>query len=124
MMDIDHFKQINDAFGHAQGDMVLSEITDVIKNNVRKSDIVARYGGEEFVALLPNTDEEGAFVQAERLREAVKGYRCSGRDRCIMVTISLGFQPSRLQRYLLPMTWWVRQMMHCIGRREAEGTGR
>ncbi|MEK6725879.1 MAG: diguanylate cyclase [Deltaproteobacteria bacterium] len=90
MMDIDHFKQINDAFGHAQGDMVLSEITDVIKNNVRKSDIVARYGGEEFVALLPNTDEEGAFVQAERLREAVKGYRCSGRDRCIMVTISLG----------------------------------
>ena len=90
MMDIDHFKHINDAFGHAQGDTVLSEITDVIKNVVRKSDIVARYGGEEFVALLPNTDEEGAFVQAERLREAVKGYRCSGRDKCIMVTISLG----------------------------------
>lgn len=90
MMDIDHFKHINDTFGHAQGDKVLSEITDVIKNNVRKIDIVARYGGEEFVVLLPNTDKEGVFIEAERLREAVKDYRCSGIDRCIMVTISLG----------------------------------
>lgn len=90
MMDIDHFKHINDAFGHGQGDTVLQEITDVIKHNVRKTDIVARYGGEEFVVILPNTDKAGAFMQAERLREAVKGYRCSGKDRCIMVTVSLG----------------------------------
>ncbi|MBF8250824.1 MAG: Diguanylate cyclase [Deltaproteobacteria bacterium] len=90
MMDIDHFKHINDAFGHAQGDKVLSEITDVIKNNVRHIDIVARYGGEEFVVLLPNTDKEGAFIEAERLRKAVNAYRCSSRDRSIVVTISLG----------------------------------
>ena len=90
MMDIDHFKNINDAFGHAQGDKVLSEIADLITNNVRKIDMVARYGGEEFVALLPNTDKEGVFIEAERLREAIKAYKCSGRDRCIMVTISLG----------------------------------
>ena len=90
MMDLDHFKHINDAFGHAQGDKVLSEITDVIKNNVRKIDIVARYGGEEFVVLLPNTAKEGAFIQAERLRKAVIAYSCSSRDKCILVTVSLG----------------------------------
>jgi len=90
MMDIDHFKHINDAFGHGQGDTVLKEITDLIRKNVRNTDIVARYGGEEFVALLPNTDKDGAFLHAERLREAIMGYRCSGRDRCIMITVSLG----------------------------------
>lgn len=90
MLDIDYFKNINDAFGHGQGDIVLREITDVIKNNVRKTDMVARYGGEEFVIILPQTDREGSFVQAERIRNAVKGYRCSGGDRCIMVTVSLG----------------------------------
>lgn len=90
MLDIDYFKSINDAFGHKQGDIVLKEITDVIKNNARKTDVVARYGGEEFVVLLPQTDRDGAFIQAERIRTAVKGYRCSEQDRCIMVTISLG----------------------------------
>jgi len=90
MMDVDHFKHINDAFGHAQGDKVLCEITVVIKNNVRQIDIVARYGGEEFVVLLPNTDKEGVFIEAERLREAVKAYRCSSKDSRIPVTISLG----------------------------------
>jgi len=90
MLDIDYFKSINDAFGHKQGDVVLKEITDIIKNNSRKTDVVARYGGEEFVVLLPETDRDGAFIQAERLRNAVKGFRCSGQDRCIKVTISLG----------------------------------
>ena len=90
MLDIDYFKSINDAFGHKQGDTVLKEITDIIKNNSRKTDVVARYGGEEFVVLLPQTDRDGAFIQAERLRNAVKGFRCSGQDRCIKVTISLG----------------------------------
>lgn len=90
MLDIDYFKNINDAFGHAQGDIVLKEITDVIKENVRQTDIVARYGGEEFVILLPQTTREGAFVEAERIRKAIKSYRCSGRDQCIMVTVSMG----------------------------------
>lgn len=90
MLDIDHFKSINDAFGHAQGDIVLKEITDVLRKSVRKTDIVARYGGEEFVVLLPHTDKEGAFIQAERIREAAKGNRCSGSNTCIMVTVSLG----------------------------------
>jgi two-component system cell cycle response regulator len=90
MMDVDHFKNINDSFGHAQGDRILREISDLLKNNVRKIDIVARYGGEEFVVLLPNTNKEGAFIEAERLREAVEAYRYSARDRFMEITISLG----------------------------------
>lgn len=90
MLDIDHFKSINDAFGHAQGDIVLKEITDLLRKSVRKIDIVARYGGEEFVILLPHTDKEGAFIHAERIREAVRGNRCSDSNTCIMVTVSLG----------------------------------
>ena len=90
MLDIDHFKSINDAFGHAQGDIVLKEITDVLRKSVRKIDIVARYGGEEFVILLPHTDKEGAFIHAERIRETVKGNRCAESNTCIMVTVSLG----------------------------------
>lgn len=90
MLDIDHFKSINDAFGHAQGDIVLKEITDVLRKSVRKTDIVARYGGEEFVILLPHTDKEGGFIHAERIREAARGNRCSDSNTCIMVTVSLG----------------------------------
>ncbi|MEK7851923.1 MAG: diguanylate cyclase [Deltaproteobacteria bacterium] len=90
MLDLDHFKSINDAFGHAQGDIVLKEITDALRKSVRKTDVVARYGGEEFVILLPHTDQEGAFIHAERIREAARGNRCSDSNTCIMVTVSLG----------------------------------
>ncbi len=90
MLDLDHFKSINDAFGHAQGDIVLKEITDLLRKSVRKIDLLARYGGEEFVILLPHTDKEGAFIHAERIREAARGNRCSDSNTCIMVTVSLG----------------------------------
>ncbi|MBI5892514.1 MAG: diguanylate cyclase [Deltaproteobacteria bacterium] len=90
MLDIDYFKDINDAFGHGQGDTVLKELTDIMKNNARNTDIVARYGGEEFVIILPQTDKEGAFIQAERIRNAINGYKCCISDKCVMLTISLG----------------------------------
>lgn len=90
MLDIDYFKNINDAFGHGQGDIVLREIADVVRNCVRKTDMLARYGGEEFAVLLPQTDKDGAVMEGERIRNAVKDYKCTGPDRCIMVTVSLG----------------------------------
>lgn len=71
MMDIDHFKRINDRFGHLAGDQVLIGIARCLRRHVRKSDFVARYGGEEFVILLPETDAEGARRFAERLRAAI-----------------------------------------------------
>ena len=68
MFDIDHFKSINDKFGHMVGDDVLKDITDLISNNIRKTDTFGRYGGEEFIILCPNTTEKGAIALAEKLR--------------------------------------------------------
>jgi diguanylate cyclase (GGDEF)-like protein len=71
MLDIDHFKRVNDNWGHAAGDAVLREIAQRIESQVRASDIAARYGGEEFVVLLPGTDVDSALLLAERIRKAV-----------------------------------------------------
>ncbi len=71
MLDIDHFKRVNDNWGHAAGDAVLREIAQRIESQVRASDVAARYGGEEFVVLLPGTDVGSALLLAERIRTAV-----------------------------------------------------
>ena len=71
MLDIDHFKRVNDSWGHAAGDVVLQELAIRIESQVRASDVAARYGGEEFVILLPNTDNESGRRLAERVRKAI-----------------------------------------------------
>jgi diguanylate cyclase (GGDEF)-like protein len=71
MMDIDHFKEVNDTFGHAVGDKVLTAFAGILRSRLRSEDILARYGGEEFVALLPESDEAMALALAWRLRAAV-----------------------------------------------------
>ncbi len=72
LMDVDHFKQYNDTFGHQAGDEVLRTVAQILKERVREGDFVARYGGEEFVVVLPRADEESAAMVAERLRQAVE----------------------------------------------------
>jgi two-component system cell cycle response regulator len=72
LMDVDHFKQYNDTYGHQAGDEVLRQVAQILQANVREGDFVARYGGEEFVIVLPRTDLESAVAVAERLREAVQ----------------------------------------------------
>lgn len=72
MIDIDHFKQLNDTFGHHVGDQVLREIAAILMKDMREVDTVARYGGEEFVMILPETTEAGAVYVAQRLRRAVE----------------------------------------------------
>jgi diguanylate cyclase (GGDEF)-like protein len=72
MVDIDHFKHINDTYGHPIGDWVLIEVAKILKSRIREPDIVARYGGEEFVVVLPATEIAGAEVLAERLRRAIE----------------------------------------------------
>jgi len=71
MMDIDHFKAINDTYGHPTGDVVLREVSALLKESMRKIDIVARWGGEEFIVLLDSTDEDDAFRKADQLRENI-----------------------------------------------------
>lgn len=89
MMDIDNFKQINDTYGHRVGDMVLKEISALIKKGVRKTDIVARYGGEEFSVILPHTLLKGAVEEAERIREMVESHAYAGLVNH-RVTVSVG----------------------------------
>jgi diguanylate cyclase (GGDEF)-like protein len=73
MLDVDHFKRVNDSWGHAAGDAVLREIAQRIESRVRASDVAARYGGEEFIVLMPSTDIGAALLLSERVREAVSG---------------------------------------------------
>jgi diguanylate cyclase (GGDEF)-like protein len=86
LMDIDHFKAINDTYGHPVGDSVLAKIARAIEGQIRISDTPARYGGEEFTVILPETGAEGAEVIAERIRVAVE----SMDDLPCPVTVSIG----------------------------------
>jgi diguanylate cyclase (GGDEF)-like protein len=74
MYDIDHFKLVNDTFGHDAGDVVLQTVTSLVKGNVRATDVVARWGGEEFMLLMPQTDMPAAANVAEKLRELIAGH--------------------------------------------------
>lgn len=90
MFDIDFFKKVNDNYGHPAGDLVLMNIARTIESAVRPSDIVARYGGEEFAVILPETNEAGMKVFAERLRSSVEGLDTIADGQHIQVTISSG----------------------------------
>jgi len=90
MIDIDHFKLINDLHGHAVGDKVLCSLVDVCKSNLRNADIISRHGGEEFVALLPETQIEMAYIVAERLRIAVENMEIIESGQEFSITISVG----------------------------------
>lgn len=91
MLDIDHFKNINDTYGHLLGDEILKEMAMLIKGCLRSMDVVARYGGEEFAILLPETELEDAIQTAERIRMAVKNHEFgSALGKRIAVTVSQG----------------------------------
>ena len=90
MIDIDHFKRVNDAHGHAAGDAVICQVGRIISEAVRTTDKVARFGGEEFVVLLRETDLQGAAIFAERIRQAVAGTVFASEGRELRATISIG----------------------------------
>ncbi|MEM9865615.1 MAG: diguanylate cyclase [Myxococcota bacterium] len=88
--DIDHFKSVNDTYGHATGDVVIKELGEILRNVKRDTDIVARFGGEEFCVLCEETDTEGARLLAERIREELKGTTFQTELGKLNVTASLG----------------------------------
>jgi diguanylate cyclase (GGDEF)-like protein len=90
MIDIDHFKQINDSHGHAVGDDVLRFVATLIRETLRAGDLVARWGGEEFLAVLPSTDRSSAEIVAERVRTAVSQTPVITGDPVIAVSVSIG----------------------------------
>ncbi len=90
MIDVDNFKQINDAHGHLVGDSVLRQLGEILRREQRTVDVVARYGGEEFVVLLPETGNPGARIFAERVLKKVASQNFGDAERMVHVTISIG----------------------------------
>lgn len=87
LIDVDHFKQVNDNYGHSIGDSVLRDVAAVLNDNIREADILGRWGGEEFLIVAPETDTDGALRFGEKLREAVERHRFI---KDIRITISIG----------------------------------
>ena len=90
MLDLDHFKRVNDHYGHLAGDQVLRHTVAVVRQRLRAQDVLGRYGGEEFLLLLPGTDVAGAQQLAQQLCQALQAAPCHWRDQSIAVTASVG----------------------------------
>jgi two-component system cell cycle response regulator len=110
LCDVDHFKAINDEYGHLAGDETLKMVAFVLRGAVRKEDVLARYGGEEFVVVARETAMDGAQALAERIRRAVEKSRCAWQGHDLGVTVSIGvtvsvglaeFVPGRTERDLI-----------------------
>ncbi len=96
--DLDHFKQINDTYGHQAGDAVLAEAARRMQEAIRKYDSLGRYGGEEFLAVMPDSGSENTFKQAERIRKALAETPIRFQETDIRVTMSIGFVSSQSDR--------------------------
>jgi diguanylate cyclase (GGDEF)-like protein len=90
VIDLDHFKSINDTYGHAAGDTILQTVVELIRRTIRAQDVVGRYGGEEFLALLPNATRSEALTIAERLRAAIAGADLQTVAPSLRITASIG----------------------------------
>ncbi|MDP2232719.1 MAG: GGDEF domain-containing protein, partial [Actinomycetota bacterium] len=92
MLDIDDFKEFNDTYGHPRGDKVLQAVSEIIRSNLREMDVAARYGGEEFVVVLPETDAQGAWAVAERIRASVAEFEFVGAEAMASIhkSVSVG----------------------------------
>ena len=89
-VDLDHFKVVNDTFGHLAGDAVLCQVAAVLLEGLREVDMLARWGGEEFIAILPETGRTGASIVAERICRSVEQTTTKYDDNSISCTISIG----------------------------------
>lgn len=123
LLDIDHFKHVNDTHGHAHGDAVLRGIAETLRQSVREGDLVARWGGEEFIVYMPDTSLREAQVLAERLREAVGALRVTGATgSATTVTASLGVAQKEIVHPTLDALIAVAD--ECLYQAKAQGRNR
>ncbi|MDP4984765.1 GGDEF domain-containing protein [Pseudoalteromonas tunicata] len=90
VIDVDHFKRINDSFGHSAGDKTLQVIASALKKTVRNTDFIARFGGEEFIIIMPDTDLKQIIQPLEKIRKAIKAIPFKFKDTSVQITISIG----------------------------------
>ena len=100
MLDIDHFKMINDTYGHIAGDHVLRTLSNLLRNSLRQNDVIGRYGGEEFLILLPDTPLDAAMLTAERLLTVARNMVAELSDQVMRATVSIG-----IAQYQAGETW-------------------
>ncbi len=93
MLDIDHFKDVNDTYGHTRGDEVLQDVAEILKNSIRKSDILGRYGGEEFVIVLNDVKKEIVLSVADKIRQAIEKAKLLGEDRALTISVGAACYP-------------------------------
>lgn len=124
MMDVDHFKKVNDNWGHQIGDAVLTQVGRLLLESVRVSDVAGRYGGEEFLCLLPGTPIEGALVLAERLRLALPLQIVPGPQGSVSVTASFGVAAVRGPGCRNDATSLLHRADVCLYRAKQEGRNR
>ena len=105
MFDIDHFKVVNDSYGHTAGDEVIRRTAQVLIHGVRNIDIAGRYGGEEFAVMLVDTDAQGAYIVAERLRKAIEATSVQHEQHALTYTVSLGI--AELSSDMTDPTMWI-----------------
>ncbi len=125
MIDVDHFKRVNDVHGHLTGDQVLKEVASLIGQHTREIDIAGRYGGEEFCIILPDTDKPGALIVAERIRAAVHNGKIKAYDAELVVSVSIGVatfgEDARLMDELLDKADWALYRAKKLGRNRVIG---
>lgn len=98
ILDIDHFKKVNDTYGHTAGDEVLRNVAARLRTHIRHPDTIGRYGGEEFLIVLPNSELQAAAEQASRLCQHVRKLRIDVNEQFLSVTISIGIAQLRIGR--------------------------
>ncbi|WP_206019659.1 sensor domain-containing diguanylate cyclase [Pseudomaricurvus alkylphenolicus] len=119
LFDIDHFKRVNDSYGHQAGDEVIRQVADSAAQSARVMDVVGRYGGEEFGIILPETDAEGARVLGERLRQEVETLQIPFEREQLTVTISLGI--ASLNSSMLDEDKWLQAADEALYQAKEQG---
>ncbi len=124
MIDLDHFKQVNDTYGHDAGDQVLRELSILLQQASRDSDLVVRYGGEEFMLVCRNTDEETACAIAERIRAQVEGHNFCANSTPVQLTCSIGFFTCLASTTATAVDWYAMTKVADLALYAAKHSGR
>ena len=122
MCDIDHFKRINDSYGHAAGDVVIRQVAQAVKKNLRETDVAGRYGGEEFAVLLVDTTADQALYFAERLRKTVEALSMEFNQQLLKATVSVGI--AEYDAGMLEHRQWIEAADRALYTSKAEGRNR